>query len=334
MADTMREQLDEEAKADAKAMAEMRGEPEPEQPQEAEPEQAPEPEQPAAEAAPEPVPAEPEPAPAGEPQMVPLAALQESRRKEKEARERQLVTEQQFREMQQQLAEMRGRVDGIGQQRQPEAPKPPEDPEPNKADDYGAWLEWRTRQSDREVQALKDSLKTFESDRETRQKEQEQASQYQQVMEQYATKAREFATEAPDFQQAYQHLIRSRVEELQALGYQPQQAVNQARQEELTIAVNAMSQGANPAERLYNVAKMRGYQQQTEAAPAPTAQQPAPAPAPRVDPQKRAQVAKSLSTAPGAPSTAPASADLANMNEDEYMRQVPSTDAFRRLMGG
>lgn len=312
MTDSIRDQLDAEAESDAGLLQAQRKEPAPEP--------APEPTT-AAEPAPEP--AEPAP-PRGDDSMVPLAALREER-------QRRQQLEQQQREMQQQMAELRGKFDGLAQGRQP-APEPEKpDPEPKYDDNPAEWFRWRDRQNAKEIASLKKTTETYEAERKQRQEAERVQQQQQQVVSAYANAANQFAAETPDWRDAYQFLAKSRVDELVALGYNPQQANAYQQQEEFNIAVNCMQQGVNPAEKLYTIAKMRGYTKGEQPAPAPT---PAPAPLPLPTGALRAQVSKSLSSAPGAPSNPPTTAQLADLDDDAYARAVPSTDAFRRMMGG
>lgn len=325
MPDSMRERLDAEAEADREAMEAQMA---PDEPDPApEPEPAPAPEQPAeAEAT-------TEPAESTKPRddgMVPLAALKEERTRRQEL-------ERQQREMAQQMAELRGRFEGMMQQPKAAAPQPePEkpDPEPKYDDNPAEWFRWRDRQQSKEIAALKKAAESYENDRKQRQQQEQADQQRQQFLGHYANAAQTFARETQDFGEAYQFLVKSRVDELVALGYSPQQASQYQQQEEANVAAHALSQGANPAERLYAIAKMRGYAKAD--APAP-AQPPAPTPAPSAAAAPnplRAQLSKSLSAAPGAPSNPPTLEQIASMSDAEYGRVVDSPEAFRRLMGG
>lgn len=123
----------------------------------------------------------------------------------------------------------------------------------------------------------------------------------------YAAVAQEFVKEQPDFGEAYQYLYQSRVAELQAMGYPPDQAAIITRNDEKMLVNNAFQNNINPAEKLYEIAKMRGF-----------------AKAPAVDPatkiqnlQKGAQAARSLSSAPGKGATGEMTLDALSQIEDQ-----------------
>lgn len=89
-----------------------------------------------------------------------------------------------------------------------------------------------------------------------------------QVIGNYKAKAAEFANENKDFGDAYNYLLKGRVNEFKVLGYSEPEALQFVQQEEFQIAQAALQAGANPAERLYLIAKERGYKAQRSDAPA------------------------------------------------------------------
>lgn len=63
----------------------------------------------------------------------------------------------------------------------------------------------------------------------------------------------------PDFNDAYQHVRNTRAEDLRMAGM-PEASINQTLlQDELNIAQNALTNGKNPAEEIYKMAKRYGY---------------------------------------------------------------------------
>ncbi len=98
---------------------------------------------------------------------------------------------------------------------------------------------------------------------------QNQQQQYvqEQVVGSYKAKAAEFANENKDFGDAYAHLLKGRISELKILGFDENSAIQFAQNEEFQIAQAALQQGANPAERLYQIAKQRGWQAKRSDAP-------------------------------------------------------------------
>ena len=99
-----------------------------------------------------------------------------------------------------------------------------------------------------------------------------------------------FQKDQPDYLQAVEYIRNSRLRELAALGYPPDQAAEALKQDSFNIAAAAAQQGDSYAKRLYELAKLRGYQpKKPEPSPAATAED-------AVDIQaKRAEVATSLS---------------------------------------
>lgn len=89
----------------------------------------------------------------------------------------------------------------------------------------------------------------------------EQMSQkQQQFLNQYQRDSIAFASKASDFKDAYQYLIDSKVEEFKSAGYSDDEAGRLLYEDEFAIAAKAYNDGVNPAERIYNLAKVRGYQ--------------------------------------------------------------------------
>ena len=91
------------------------------------------------------------------------------------------------------------------------------------------------------------------------------AQQEQQVVTVYQQQAHEFAEKNPEFKEAYSYLVSNRIEELKTLGLDQITAQQAAAQEEFGIALKSLRDGVNPAERLFQIAKMRGFQKATEA---------------------------------------------------------------------
>lgn len=75
----------------------------------------------------------------------------------------------------------------------------------------------------------------------------------------YRARAVEFAKKTPDFGKAYEFLIASKLAEYEAAGFNAQQAQDLLKEDERATVAIARQAGVNPAERIYNVAKSRGY---------------------------------------------------------------------------
>ncbi len=56
--------------------------------------------------------------------------------------------------------------------------------------------------------------------------------------------------------------MQTRLDELVAMGYNQAEAINIRTQDEIAIAAKAYADGVNPGERIYALAKMRGFSQQ------------------------------------------------------------------------
>lgn len=68
-----------------------------------------------------------------------------------------------------------------------------------------------------------------------------------------------FTKDAPDYRTAYNHLMQTRYDELQALGFDDAGAKKVIIDEEKWIVGKAYQDGVNPAQRIYNLALKRGY---------------------------------------------------------------------------
>lgn len=98
---------------------------------------------------------------------------------------------------------------------------------------------------------------------------QQRNSQQQAFMNTYRASAQEFAAKTPEFSEAYKFLLGARMAEHKAAGYSDQEAQSLLVEEEMSIVAKAYADKVNPAERIYNVAKNRGYSAaNSKAAPA------------------------------------------------------------------
>lgn len=148
---------------------------------------------------------------------------EEMARKEGEWRAWQTMQQQQYQQQQQQYQQ----------------PPPPIDPTLNPIDaitQQGQMLE----RVQNESQQLRDYI--------------QQQQLVQQVQTAYKTDAERFMAQKPDFRAAYTHAIDARIRQLQKAGANQQQAVEQARREEIDLAYSAMQQGRSPAELIYEYA--------------------------------------------------------------------------------
>lgn len=198
------------------------------------------------------------------------------------------------------------------QQQQQEANTPP-DPD---QDPFG-YMKWQGDQ----IEQLKGFL--GENQRVTEQERQEQ--QLVQVCHSDVTR---FVQQQPDFNEARRFLAEGRDRELQAFGISdPKERLAMMIGEERAIAARALNDRASPAQRLYELAKARGYAPKSEKS----------AVVEQIETIQRGQgAAKTLSAAGGSPSEVLTAEALANMSEEEFaavVAKMPRSQQ-RAMMGG
>lgn len=238
---------------------------------------------------------------------VPIHALHEERERRKalDKRARDLEIENaKFRERFSILEKLNGKGD------EPKGPPKPED------DIFGAFSHLSQT-----VQSLQQKLAEGEATS-------RQEGQVAQLVRHYQDDAAQFTAKTPDFQEAYNFLIRSRAEELMALGYESHADLEDAlKNEEISIATLAFQKGKSPAEVIYGLAQMRGYKKADPKAAAEA----------KLDTIERGSgLNKSLSAAAGASGDDEMTAErLLSMPNDEFETWCNKNPAkARRLMGG
>lgn len=123
-------------------------------------------------------------------------------------------------------------------------------PDPNQ--DFAGYTMHQFQQVQQQNQELGKKVQSFEQWQSQQQNEQRFLSAYQQA-------ASEFAARQQDFPKAYGHWLQSRIEELTDAGYTKEQAMTIRSAEEKALVLKAFDDGVNPAERIFAVAKRRGY---------------------------------------------------------------------------
>lgn len=196
------------------------------------------------------------------PKLVPVAELVAERKQRQELQRK-------LQELEQQRAQQP--PPPPPQVEPPKVETPPADPEPDYLDDPKAWTEWKIRQNERELQALRDQVKQTT-----------QAQQYNQAETALVSALQRseatFLQEHPDYYQALNH-ARERVfhetkTELELLGVQAtdEQIVQHLMNQERQLAANLVQRGINPAQYAYTIAQRRyGYQGPQQAPQAPQA---------------------------------------------------------------
>jgi len=213
------------------------------------------------------------------------------------------------REKRQALAEKLSRMEGAFEHfvkqanapRQEQQQRKPEEAIPDYNTDPIGHLNAQLAATVRELNAIKGQQQQFSQ----REVEQGRANE---MMNRYASSVRDFAKETTDYDAAYQHLAKSRDEELKTLGFtDPAERTNRMQYEEGLIVGRALMSGQNPAQILYEAAKLRGYAKA----------QPKPAESKIVTLAKGQQAAKTLSTAKGGDSDAMTLERLSELMEED-----------------
>jgi len=182
---------------------------------------------------------------------------------------------QELKAAQQRLADMQEREQRLmdlitGAQKQREVrDQPAPATEPDKEQDPVAWLEWNFKRS----QEAASKFEQWQQQQEAARREQQE---FGDLVKWTATAYGEFAQEAPDFPQAYEHVKTVLMKEY---GEKPirdggrwrqrteAEVLAQVAAEERAFAAEMRRTGADPAEAIYEYAKLRGYR---AAAPART----------------------------------------------------------------
>jgi hypothetical protein len=219
--------------------------------------------------------------------QVPLTALQAERAKTSQ--------------LQRQFDEMNGQMQTLMKMYQPQQPgaEQQQDVAPNPEEDPIGAIEWTKRN----MAAMQQQL------------EQQTANQTRTVQEQKLAEicnrnAREFLKETPDYEDAYKHLMQSRISELRLQGLDDDTIGSTIRGEEQALAVSSLQQNINPASRVYDLAKARGYTGKAQANP--TA-------APKFDPEiEEKKKSASLNTRGNPPKGAVTDKELANMSGADF----------------
>lgn len=176
-----------------------------------------------------------------EEKYVPIHALHEERERRKELTQKLNGMEARFQEM---LERMKT------PEQEPEPPPPlEENPVLN--------LDERIRRAEEALQ--QQNKQTTEQ-----QRRQQQLQQQQQMIASYQADAARFSENQKDFTDAYRYWLEGRSSELTAMGMTPAEADNVVKQEEAAAVWRAMQNGDSPAERMYNIAKARGFKPKTQ----------------------------------------------------------------------
>lgn len=117
------------------------------------------------------------------------------------------------------------------------------------------------------IQKLEESLNQQSQYLKQQQEYSQRTAQENAFKNAYMNSAQQFSKSAPDFTQAYKYLTDARTKEHIAAGFSSDEAERLLVEEETAIVAKAFKDGVNPAERMYNLAKNRGYTGKATSAP-------------------------------------------------------------------
>ena len=189
----------------------------------------------------------------GKPQLVPLAALQESREQQK-ALKAQIAELEKRRWLSDDDAELL--QDLKAQRAAAKQPKPPE------------FLEDPKGYIDHKEKEVTEALKQLRETETKRAESEKQSQQLNQLLSTVATHEQGFVAQNPDYHEALNHVRNVRTQQLKMMfpDANDAQIQQQIRNEEIGGAHQILARGGNPAEFAYNYAKTLGYVKKQAAA--------------------------------------------------------------------
>jgi len=248
---------------------------------------------------------------------VPYGAMHEERQRRKEESAARQAAEQRAQRMEERFQQM------LAMQQQPHQQ---EEPLPDFDEDPAEYLRRTAEQTGATVQQLQNHIQQ-------QQAQQQHAYQRDQFIYQYKGAAQQYAKTNPDFTNAYQSLLKGRISEYKAAGYDEQEAMQFVEQDELAIAAKAFQDGVNPAERIVELAKVRGWTVEREAELKKMLE--IETGAENVDRIRRGQAAgKSLSGSAGKREGALTLESLAEMDDDEFAEKWDSLIGVKKSVLG
>lgn len=109
------------------------------------------------------------------------------------------------------------------------------------------------------IQSIENALLGMHQRTEQTQQQAVQQQQFAALKAQVTSERDSFSAKTPDFSDAYQHLRNARAADLRDVGVPEHKIAEALLTDELAVAQNAMAQGRNSAEVIYNMAKRYGY---------------------------------------------------------------------------
>jgi hypothetical protein len=191
----------------------------------------------------------------------------------------------------------------------------PEPPAPSFEDDPVAASRYGLEKTGAAVQQLGQKLQEIEHG-------QRQQAVESQLMQMAVAQERQFSEKTQDFQDAVNHLVTNRIQELRYMNYDPQQIREVLEGERRQLMMRTAQTGRNWAETLYSLAKARGY--------APKA---VPAEKKMAQLQDGQQAAAGLSEVSGRQTVPLSIQSLANMDDDDFYKISSNPKEWARLLG-
>lgn len=158
------------------------------------------------------------------------------------------ILRQSLEEAQRRAGHLEARLEQLNS-KPPEVPDPPA-PDPN-TDPLGAMMH--------QLATVNKTVAQLQAQLVQQQQQSQQLTEFQRFQQQVHTLRNEFVKTTPDFDAAYAHVRDARVADLKMLGYTEDKIQRQLFEEEATLAQNAIKQGRNPAQVVYEMAKRHGY---------------------------------------------------------------------------
>lgn len=175
--------------------------------------------------------------------MVPYGAMHEERMRRQEL-------QREIESYKQRTERMERTFQEVMQRTQPQERPPVFDEDPLEALRYN---------QNKQAEAVEFMYQTLEQQR----AQAEHSQRLNAFKEMCDNSVQEFQKVAPDYQDAYRWLTENRLQEYETLGYDRKTAINLMIDDEKALAATAYRNGINPCERLYELAKHRGYKNQS-----------------------------------------------------------------------
>jgi hypothetical protein len=245
---------------------------------------------------------------------VPIGALHETRAQLKETRAEMETLRKQRMEDESRWATAQQRLNQI-QEAMMRAQNPEPAP-PSFEDDPVAASRYGLEKTGAAVQQMNDRLRQMEEG-------QRQQAVEAQLSQMAVAQERQFAEKTQDFQEAVNHLVTNRIQELRYMNYAPQQIREVLEGERRQLMMRTAQTGGNWAETLYSLAKARGY--------APKA---VPAEKKMEQLKEGQQAAAGLSEVSGRQTVPLSIQSLASMDDDDFYKISSNPKEWAKLMGG